>query len=289
MIGLIRSKLGGFMSERNLTEYLANIGEPEFEKLKHREEMIAEQVHRLSPPTDESSKTKTVKPPSKFTPRYQITNLFSQFTEEFTKSARNNGVELQWIGVGTWKTPPEIDVVSEKHLQAWQISQENMKTGNQEAMNKAESEAILGKMAALIQNVPIEAYHDIVGTKKQYTNRKTRTGRQVLKQKDNDFDIDIFFEEGELQELLREGLNISDLTRRLNNRILAAAEQSFKDSDKDTDHRDGMRTLLLEYRKELLEAVQFMKAKDEIVPPIIEEAIKHINTQMGFKHWAGSS
>jgi hypothetical protein len=289
MVGLIRGKLGGFMSERNLTEYLANIGTPEFEKLKQREEMIAEQVHRLSPPTDESSKIKTVKPPSKFTPRYQITNLFSQFTNEFTKRARDNGVELHWIGVGTWKIPPEIDIVSEKHLEAWQISQENMKTGNQEAMNKAESEAILGKMAALIQDVPIEAYHDIVGVKKQYTNRKTQTRKQEHKLKDSDFDIDILFDEDELQELLGEGLKVSDLTRRLNNRILAAAEQAYKDSDKDTDHRDGMRLLLLEYRKELLEAVQFMKAKDETVPPIIEEAIKYINTQMGFKHWAGSS
>ena len=164
-----------------------------------------------------------------------------------------------------------------------------MKAGNQEAMNKAESEATLGKMAALIQNVPIEAYQDIVGTKKQYTNRKTQTRKQEHKFKDSDFDIDILFDEDELQELLGEGLKISELTRRLNNRILAGAEQAYKDSDKDTDHRDGMRTLLLEYRKELLEAVQFMKAKDEIVPPIIEEAIKYINTQMGFKHWAGSS
>jgi len=37
MIGLIRGRLGGFMSERNLTEYLASTGTPEFEKLKQRE------------------------------------------------------------------------------------------------------------------------------------------------------------------------------------------------------------------------------------------------------------
>ena len=33
MIGLIRGRLGGFMNERNLTEYLASVGTPELEKL----------------------------------------------------------------------------------------------------------------------------------------------------------------------------------------------------------------------------------------------------------------
>jgi len=289
MIGLIRGRLGGFMSERNLTEYLASTGTPEFEKLKQREEMIAEQVRRLTQPTDEAAKTKTVKPPPEFTARYKITNLFSQFTEEFTKSARNNGVELHWIGVGTWKTPPEIDIVSEKHLEAWKLSQDNMKTGSQEAMNKAEGEAILGKMASLIQSVPIEAYQDIVGSSKKQFGKKQIVRKQDHKSKDRDFDDEPLFDDDDTIELLSQNLMISDLTKRFNDRISAAAEQKLKDSERDADHRDGMRALLLEYRKELLEAVQFMKAKDETVPPIIEEAIKYINAQMGFRHWAGSS
>jgi len=289
MIGLIRGRLGGFMSERNLTEYLASTGTPEFEKLKQSEENIAEQVRRLTQPTDESTKTKTVKPPPDFTPRHKITNLFSQFTEEFTKSARNNGVELQWIGVGTWKTPPEIDIVSEKHLEAWKLSQDNMKAGSPETMNKAESEAILGKMEFLIQSVPIEAYQDIVGTKKQFNNRKQQSKRHDHKSKEINFDDDILLDDDDTIELLSENLMISDLTKRFNDRISAAAEQKLKDSERDADHRDSMRALLLEYRKELTEAVQFMKAKDETVPPVIEEAIKYINAQMGFKHWAGSS
>jgi len=291
MIGLIRGRLGGFMSERNLTEYLASTGTPEFEKSRQREEMIAEQVRRLTPPTDESANAKSVKPPPDFTPRHKITSLFSQFTEEFTKSARNNGVELHWIGVGTWKTPPEIDIVSEKHLEAWKLRQDNMKAGSPEAMNKAESEAILGKMEALIQSVPIEAYQELVGTKKQFKqfiNRKPQSKKQDHRSKDIDFDDDVLFDDDDTIELLSENLMISDLTKRFNDKISAAAEQKLKDSEKEADHRDEMRALLLEYRKELTEAVQFMKAKDETVPPIIEEAIRYINAQMGFKHWAGS-
>ncbi|MEP7134189.1 MAG: hypothetical protein ABI904_04600 [Chloroflexota bacterium] len=289
MIGLIRGKLGGFMSERNLTEYLASTGAPEFEKLKQSEESIAAQVRRLTKPSEESQ-AKAVKPPPSFTPRHKITDLFSQFTDEFTKSARNNGVELHWIGVGTWKTPPEIDIVSEKHLEAWQLSQDNMKTGSPEAMNMAEGKAILDKMSALIQNVPIEAYQNIIDAKRQANKWQPTKKQDRNKQKELDYDDDILFDDDDTIEMLSENLMISDLTKRFNDRITAITDQQkFKGSDKDSEQRDEMRALLLEYRKTLMEAVQFMKAKDESVPPIIEEAIKYIDAQMGFKHWAGSS
>ena len=290
MLGLIRGRLGGFMSEHNLAEYLASIGTPEFEKAKQREELIAEQVRRLTQPNEEAN-IKSPKPPPDFTPRHQITNLFSQFTEEFTKSARNNGVELRWIGVGTWKTPPEIDSVSEKHLEAWKISQDNLKAGNQESMNKAESEATLQKMEALIQNVPIATYHDIIGAFKKPFNKKQQTRRQEHrpKQKDRDAEEDLLFSEEELLEMFQGPLMIDDLTKRFNEKIEAASEKKLKGAEKESDHRVEMRHLLMEYRNQLSEAAQFMKAKGETVPPIIVEAINYINNQMGFRHWAGSS
>lgn len=294
MIGLIRGRLGGFMNERNLTEYLASTGTPEFEKLKQREDTIAEQVRRLTQPTDESASPKPLKPPPAFTARYKITNLFSQFTEEFTKSARNNGVELHWIGVGTWKTPPEIAIVSDKHLEAWKLSQDNMKAGSQEAMNKAESDAILGKMVYLIQKTPIEAYQEISGSgsRKQYNNNKKTQPRKKdhRKSADDDYDYDdaLLFDDEETLEMLGQDLMLSDLTKRFNDKITSIVDQKSKGAYNDSDHRSEMRALLLEYRKELTEAVQFMTAKGETVPPVIEEAIKYINAQMGFKHWAGS-
>jgi hypothetical protein len=286
MIGLIRGRLGGFMSERNLTEYLASIGTPEFEKAKQREELIAEQVRRLTQPDDES-KAKAPKPPPEFTPRHQVTSLFSQFAEDFTKSARNNGVELHWIGVGSWKTPPEIEVVSEKHLEAWKLSQENMKNGSQEAMNKAENQATLEKMESLIRNVPIDAYLDIIGVPRKQFYKKQPPKKSDHKLRDSNFDDDFVFSDQEMLDMLSGNYALTDLTRRVNERINEAAEQRFKDFGRDADQRSTMRKLLLEYRKQLLEAVQFMKAKNEAVPAVIEEAIGYINNQMGLRHWAG--
>src|SRR4030095_3157568 len=128
MVGLIRANLGGFMNQHQLTVYLASTGMPEFEKAKQREEAIAKQVQQLTQGTEEPPEAKEVMPPPKFTPRNEITNLFTQFAEDFTKRARNRGVELHWIGVGTWKT--HIDLIPEKHLEAWKLSQENAKNSN---------------------------------------------------------------------------------------------------------------------------------------------------------------
>ena len=160
MIGLIRGKLGGFMSERNLTVYLASIGQPEFEKAKQREEVLTQQERQMTPSSDEPAKGREIKPPPEFTARYKITNLFTQFAEEFTKSARDKGVELHWIGVGTWKTP--LEIVPEKHLEAWKLSRENLGRGSDDAFNNFENETILLKMMTLIQDVPVGIYNNKV-------------------------------------------------------------------------------------------------------------------------------
>lgn len=160
MLGLIRGKLSGFMSERNLTVYLASIGQPEFEKAKQREDIITRQEREITPPTEEAPKGKEVKPPPEFTPRYKITDLFTQFAEDFTKTTRDRGVELHWIGVGTWET--HLDIVPQKHLDAWKLSRENLGKGSEDAFKKFENETILLKMMTLIQDVPIASFNNKV-------------------------------------------------------------------------------------------------------------------------------
>jgi hypothetical protein len=156
MVGLIRAELSAFMSKHRLTAYLASIGMPELEKLKKREEMIFEEIQKLVPPEQDLDTTKESKSLPEFQPRYKISNLFTQFAEEFTKKAQSNGVELHWIGVGTWKTP--IEIVPEKHLEAWKLSNDNLYRESSEVLSKLETDAILQKTIALIQDVPIAAH-----------------------------------------------------------------------------------------------------------------------------------
>jgi len=279
MIGLIRGKLGGFMSSRNLTEYLANVGMPEIEKAKQREESIAEQVRELTRSTEEPTKPKEAKPPPNFTPRYIVTDLFSQFAHEFTKSARNSGVELHWIGVGTWKPP--LDIVPEKHLEAWILSQENAKNGSKEAMNKAEGESIIVKTINLIQSVPLAAFHDIMNMTK-HIKKPARKPEHRLKI-DPGLVSDLMLSQADLEGNLGEMAKLLEISKLLNERRSPVPEPT------DFDHKDEMKSLLLEYRKQFIEAIEFMKAKNETIPPIIEDAVKYIEIQLGIKHWAGRS
>jgi hypothetical protein len=283
MIGLIRGRLGAFMSERKLSDYLASIGIPEFERAKHSEERIAEQMRKLTQQSDESLNQKEIKPPPDFTPRYKITSLFSEFAEEFTRKSRNSGVELHWIGVGTWKTP--VQVVPEKHLEAWQLSQENIKKSSDEAMKKIEAAAILEKLEALIRSVPLGTYEEINGN-----------GRQMKRRPKRDFGkLDLLKDKpGKTTDLTlaEPGITAENADDMLSSIMLLQAFQgrnrSFSSDYYELDHDSAMKMLLLEYRKQLVEAVEFMKARNETVPPKIEEAIRHINQQSGWQHWAGT-
>ena len=156
MIGLIRGELSAFMSKHKLTAYLASIGMPELEKMKQREDRIFEEKQNIVPPEQDIASSKEPKNPlPEFQPRHKISNLFTQFAEEFTKKAHSNGVELHWIGVGTWKT--SVEIVPERHLEAWKLSNENLYRESPEELSKLENEAILQKTIMLIQDVPIVA------------------------------------------------------------------------------------------------------------------------------------
>jgi len=277
MIGLIRGRLSRFMSEHKLTAYLASTGMPEFEKAKQREGSIADEVQQLTQSVDEPEKSKEVKPPPDFKPRYMVTDLFSQFADEFTKSARNSGVELRWIGVGTWKTPPEISIVPEKHLEAWRLSQENAKNGSKGTLNKTEGEAIIRKMETLIQSVPLDAYREIVGSAKHPKKSNKKEEFKTREHEETNEDL-ILSDEELMQENVTEAWKMIALSEIIKERKGSSS----------VEHRDAMKSLLLEYRKQFLEAIDFMKAKNEAVPPNIEEAVKHINSVLGYKHWAGS-
>jgi len=124
MMGLVRGELGGFMSQRGLTEYLASIGTPEVERLRQQEDEIRQEIRFFNPPNAGLQSVPTIPPAPPFTPRHQISDLFNEFANKFTEKTRNRGVELRWIGIGTWKTP--LESIPEQHLGAWRLRSENI-------------------------------------------------------------------------------------------------------------------------------------------------------------------
>ena len=95
-----------------------------------------------------------------FIPRDQIKfDLFSPFAADFPRAQIERGVELFWIGSGTWRVPteifPETGIVPQQHIEAWKISRENLGKSNGISSGYFEREATVQKFVTLIQEVPV--------------------------------------------------------------------------------------------------------------------------------------
>ncbi len=157
--GLIRGELGGFMSKHRLAEYLASIGPPEVQKARQREDEIVKAGKVVIAEGDDLA-PREVSPPPSFQPRNIISNLFSQFAEGFTKNASKRGVQLRWIGVGTWRMPTQItdEVITGKHIEAWNLNRENIGRSNQVALDGLRKEAQLQQILRLVQTIPLARF-----------------------------------------------------------------------------------------------------------------------------------
>jgi hypothetical protein len=168
MVSLVRGRLSNFMNNHKLTEYLASIGQPELDRFQQRETEIAEVKKGLGSTSDDDVQDELdIKPSSEFKPRYKILkDLFNQFAEEFSSVAFSRGVELHWIGVGTWKTP--VEIIPEKHREAWLISRENLDKESDMVTRRWFKEATVQKFIALIQDVPIAKYQSVIQQYEHY-------------------------------------------------------------------------------------------------------------------------
>jgi hypothetical protein len=149
---LIRSELSRFMGEHRLIEYLASIGPPEVQQARQREDEILI-AGKAVVPEDDELRPRPVLPPPDFQARPRVSNLFGEFTTGFTEKASKRGVELHWVGVGTWRTPSEI--VPEKHLEAWRLSCENLARSSPTALEELKEGARLQQLTRLVQSVPL--------------------------------------------------------------------------------------------------------------------------------------
>lgn len=146
---LINSELVKFISRHTLSEFLtnANVGES----------------------------------PSQFIPRDEITDQFYDYEREFSKSAEQHGVRLEWIGVGTWTTSAEI--ILDRHLDAWKLSAESRQRKSEPELEGTLRQSWLEEMLRLIDEVP-GVYYQLVNqelTSEQILRRLVLTYREKLR------------------------------------------------------------------------------------------------------------
>jgi hypothetical protein len=160
MSRLISSALGGFMSDHDLIEYLASYGVPEVQTSDGDVGGINSVTERLFPPDRVPLPTNSMSPsqaPTDFSPRPNIrTMLFTDFTSGFSTRTAQQGVELHWIGTGTWRTSSQI--IPEKYLDAWRLSIDNLVRRREMETEDNHSRHII----SFIQDIPLGRYQECI-------------------------------------------------------------------------------------------------------------------------------
>ncbi len=170
---MIRSELARFMSTRPLNEYLASIGNPEIESMRSRATVLQENLKEVDP--DHPLPSSGAESAPRFASRTELKSLFDGFASQFANNAHRRGVELRWLGLGTWKAPAGI--VLQHHEEAWRLSRENLRRGSPEAIAQLAQEARWEELMRRIQSVPL-------GTFRRYYGKETprRVKRALLQE-----------------------------------------------------------------------------------------------------------
>ena len=176
MVRLVRSRLGAVMNEHKLMEFLASFGQPEVDRLNQGEAETIDAMTELANPGDKDlPPTRKLQERPPFFPRDQVKfDLFGPFAADFTKAQADRGVELNWIGTGTWMVPteivPETKVIPPQFIEAWRISRENLEKENDISSGNYEKEAKVQRFVSLIQEVPVA----------RHISATTKTDRDAL-------------------------------------------------------------------------------------------------------------
>ncbi len=158
MRAMVRSQISKFMNQNKLAEYLASISASEIDEQVYLEDTILWKTMQYSSQPPETAPDHIVK--SKFHPRTELSDRFMKYTDGFSKQAGERGMDLHWIGVGTWKIPNEISSnwINDRHMEAWRINRDNAMRSDDNVLNSFLDEACLNEKLRLIQEVPFATY-----------------------------------------------------------------------------------------------------------------------------------
>ncbi|HEY5984071.1 MAG TPA: hypothetical protein VIU38_11415 [Anaerolineales bacterium] len=171
---LIRESLRQFMEQNRLSEFLAGVGSQEAERSEFRADTILSRTLQVSsdvPPMPEPDSGTT----PRFLPRTELSNKFKKHGSEFSIRSQDLGMELHWIGVGTWKMPDEATetAISAKHVEAWRMSRENTQRSDPQNLERVAADALIDSKLRLVHEVPIASHE---------RNRARYTDKTILRE-----------------------------------------------------------------------------------------------------------
>jgi hypothetical protein len=169
MQDLISSSLEEFMSQNRLADFYAGIGSQELELSEFRGDSILSKTLQLSNEVGEpSASIEPIKP--RFLARSSLSSNFKKYSTKFSLQAQERGLELHWIGVGTWRLPEGNagEAINEKHLEAWRTNRENAQRTDAAALELVTEQAIIAGKLSLIRETPISSHEE---NKSRYSSR----------------------------------------------------------------------------------------------------------------------
>lgn len=164
MSGMVKSELTDLIASRTLGEILASIGELE----AARDSQIQIEINNLTQqiaPGVEVVPTAPM-PMPQFISRPNITGRF--YSDAFKRRAKDRGLELSWVDIGTWEI--KETVMLQNHVEAWQLSQENL--SRKAALELQREEVHTRELVRLIQDVVTARFANLTaGRSAQFTVR----------------------------------------------------------------------------------------------------------------------
>jgi hypothetical protein len=192
----INNQFSTFIGQNSLSQFFSSIGAPEEEALRKREERLHQDAMALAGEEGVDISESPLKA-APFTSRMNMAQQLFRMPS-FTDFMRGRGLQVNWIGVGTWETPSEI--IPANHLKAWKTSQENQRLGGGDQIKKLYEDTRAATLIKLINDVPILLYYRLLGE----IDRGER---------DIDSAIDILFEEY-VNRLRNASQHLSDVRKR---------------------------------------------------------------------------
>jgi hypothetical protein len=159
MQGLIRESLREFMGQHRLAEFLSGVAKHETELSEFRADAILSKTLEVSSEAPELPSA-TRGSSTQFRPRTEVSSKFRKYGSEFSTKAQELGLELHWIGVGTWKIPDERSeqTVTAKHIEAWKMNRENASRMESDALESVAQSALLEHKLKIMQDVPLASH-----------------------------------------------------------------------------------------------------------------------------------
>jgi hypothetical protein len=180
-----------FFAEHLLTEFLAMVNDPEYQKNQQYEYELIKEAQRQA-----GFMGNIPQPPLRriegidYQSRPKITNyLFNRFYTRSLHSQVARGMQIDWIGAGTWDFPKTI---AARHQEAWRMAHDNQGKSSPAAFKHQQNQKKVNEILHLVRMMPIGVFKEIQKNRTLRSDeamfRLTQEYSKIMREAINEYD-----------------------------------------------------------------------------------------------------